>query len=40
LALSPTTVKREWAIARGWLYRELTRQAQASARQMGQSAAN
>jgi RNA polymerase sigma factor (TIGR02999 family) len=25
LALSPTTVKREWAIARGWLYRELTR---------------
>jgi RNA polymerase sigma factor (TIGR02999 family) len=40
LALSPTTVKREWAIARGWLYRELTRQAQASARRMGQSAVN
>lgn len=40
LALSPTTVKREWAIARGWLYRELTRQAQASAPRMGQSAAN
>ena len=39
LALSPTTVKREWAIARGWLYRELTRQAQES-RRMGQSAAN
>ena len=39
LALSPTTVKREWAIARGWLYRELTRQAQASGG-MGQSAAN
>jgi RNA polymerase sigma-70 factor, ECF subfamily len=40
LALSPTTVKREWAVARGWLYRELTRQAQASARRMGQSACN
>ena len=38
LALSPTTVKREWAIARGWLYRELTRQAHASAHRMGQSA--
>jgi RNA polymerase sigma factor (TIGR02999 family) len=25
LAVSPTTIKREWAIARGWLYRELTR---------------
>lgn len=37
LALSPTTVKREWAIARGWLYRELTRNAQASAQRMGQS---
>lgn len=40
LSLSPTTVKREWAIARGWLYRELTRQAQASAGRMDQSAAN
>jgi RNA polymerase sigma factor (TIGR02999 family) len=40
LALSPTTVKREWAIARGWLYRELTRQAQAGAGRMGQSAAH
>jgi len=40
LALSPTTVKREWAIARGWLYRELTRQAQASAHRMGQSASS
>jgi RNA polymerase sigma factor (TIGR02999 family) len=38
LALSPTTVKREWAVARGWLYRELTRQAQARARRMSQSA--
>lgn len=38
LALSPTTVKREWAVARGWLYRELTRQAQASGRRMSQSA--
>jgi RNA polymerase sigma factor (TIGR02999 family) len=37
LALSPTTVKREWAIARGWLYRELTRHAQAGARRMGHS---
>ena len=40
LALSPTTVKREWAIARGWLYRELTRQAQAGAPRMGHSACN
>lgn len=24
LSLSPTTVKREWALAKGWLYRELT----------------
>jgi RNA polymerase sigma-70 factor (ECF subfamily) len=24
LSLSPTTVKREWAIAKGWLFRELT----------------
>jgi RNA polymerase sigma factor (TIGR02999 family) len=40
LALSPTTVKREWAIARGWLYRELTRDTQASAHRLGQSAAN
>jgi RNA polymerase sigma factor (TIGR02999 family) len=28
LALSPTTIKREWAIARGWLHRELTRSPQ------------
>ena len=27
LSLSPTTVKREWAVAKGWLYRELTGQA-------------
>ena len=40
LSLSPTTVKREWAIARGWLYRELTRQAQAGAPRMGHSACN
>jgi len=39
LALSPTTVKREWAIARGWLYRELTRNARA-ARHMDQSTPN
>jgi RNA polymerase sigma factor (TIGR02999 family) len=26
LSLSPTTVKREWAVAKGWLYRELTGQ--------------
>jgi len=25
LAISPATVKREWALAKGWLYRELTR---------------
>ena len=25
LELSPTTVKREWAVAKGWLYRELTK---------------
>ena len=25
LAISPGTVKREWAVAKGWLYRELTR---------------
>lgn len=37
LALSPTTVKREWAIARGWLYRELTRHAQTGAPRMGHS---
>jgi RNA polymerase sigma factor (TIGR02999 family) len=24
LSLSPSTVKREWALAKGWLYRELT----------------
>jgi RNA polymerase sigma factor (TIGR02999 family) len=24
LSLSPSTVKREWAVAKGWLYRELT----------------
>lgn len=24
LAISPTTVKREWAVAKGWLFRELT----------------
>ena len=24
LKISPATVKREWAIAKGWLYRELT----------------
>jgi RNA polymerase sigma factor (TIGR02999 family) len=36
LSLSPTTVKREWAIARGWLYRELTRDGR-TAPQMGQS---
>ncbi|MGE3178155.1 MAG: ECF-type sigma factor, partial [Vicinamibacterales bacterium] len=25
LRISPATVKREWAIAKGWLHRELTR---------------
>lgn len=25
LSLSPATVKREWAVAKGWLFRELTR---------------
>ncbi len=25
LDISPATVKREWAVAKGWLYRELTR---------------
>ena len=25
LAISPATVKREWAVAKAWLYRELTR---------------
>jgi RNA polymerase sigma factor (TIGR02999 family) len=24
LGISPATVKREWAVAKGWLYRELT----------------
>ncbi len=24
LSLSPTTIKREWAVAKGWLHRELT----------------
>jgi len=24
LSISPATVKREWAVAKGWLYRELT----------------
>ena len=28
LALSPTTVKREWATARAWLFREIQRQNQ------------
>jgi DNA-directed RNA polymerase specialized sigma24 family protein len=40
LALSPTTVKREWAIARGWLYRELTRNPQPVAHRLGQSTPN
>jgi RNA polymerase sigma factor (TIGR02999 family) len=40
LALSPTTVKREWAIARGWLYRELTRSPQPVAHRVGQSTPN
>ena len=26
LDISPATVKREWALAKGWLYRELTTQ--------------
>ena len=26
MGLSPTTVKREWTVARAWLYRELTGQ--------------
>jgi RNA polymerase sigma factor (TIGR02999 family) len=30
LSLSPTTVKREWAVAKGWLHRELTGQGHAS----------
>jgi RNA polymerase sigma-70 factor (ECF subfamily) len=25
LGVSPATIKREWAVAKGWLYRELTR---------------
>jgi RNA polymerase sigma-70 factor (ECF subfamily) len=25
LSLSPATIKREWAVAKGWLFRELTR---------------
>jgi RNA polymerase sigma factor (TIGR02999 family) len=25
LGVSPATIKREWALAKGWLYRELTR---------------
>jgi RNA polymerase sigma-70 factor, ECF subfamily len=28
LRISPATVKREWSLAKGWLYRELTRDAQ------------
>jgi RNA polymerase sigma factor (TIGR02999 family) len=31
LSLSPSTVKREWAVAKGWLFRELTGQAPAAA---------
>jgi RNA polymerase sigma-70 factor (ECF subfamily) len=27
LSLSPATIKREWAVAKGWLFRELTRTA-------------
>ena len=27
LSLSPATIKREWAVARAWLYRELAREA-------------
>jgi RNA polymerase sigma factor (TIGR02999 family) len=27
LAVSPATIKREWAVAKGWLFRELTGQA-------------
>jgi RNA polymerase sigma factor (sigma-70 family) len=29
LKISPATVKREWATARAWLYRELNRTAEA-----------
>ena len=28
LSVSPATIKREWALAKGWLYRELTRDQQ------------
>jgi RNA polymerase sigma factor (TIGR02999 family) len=28
LSVSPATIKREWAVAKGWLFRELTRPAQ------------
>jgi RNA polymerase sigma factor (TIGR02999 family) len=31
LSLSPATIKREWAVAKGWLFRELTGSAGASA---------
>ena len=24
LSVSPATIKREWAVAKGWLFRELT----------------
>ncbi|HEY7925335.1 MAG TPA: ECF-type sigma factor, partial [Vicinamibacteria bacterium] len=24
MGISPATIKREWAVARAWLYRELT----------------
>jgi RNA polymerase sigma factor (TIGR02999 family) len=37
LGLSPTTVKREWVIARGWLYRELTQNAQPDSLRLGRS---
>jgi len=30
LGVSPATIKREWALAKGWLYRELTRAASSS----------
>jgi RNA polymerase sigma factor (TIGR02999 family) len=29
LSISPATVKREWAVAKGWLFRELTRRSAA-----------
>ena len=39
MGLSPATIKREWAVARAWLYRELTGEGGRLARQGGTASA-